>query len=253
MGGVRVTVETVGRQCGHVVLLRLPLIVVLPSSAVRTISGLPLRLVRADACCIDVFASTILLDEAGEVAGGRGVGARLVPGAWRKSAVGELGDQASGSEVSDRGQQGGDATDDVVGIGVGRLGRAGFGCGGVEQHHAGDLVGELRGEALDVQAAERVTGQHVRPGNVGASKQRVQVRGDVVTVLRAVGGVAPAATGAVVHADSWCRGPRPAQSSRGRRRTRRRPGSRTTVGLPEPVQYRCSRCPPTSISWPGIG
>src|SRR5215207_4563058 len=28
-----------------------------PVSAVRTISGLPLRLVRADACCIDVFAT----------------------------------------------------------------------------------------------------------------------------------------------------------------------------------------------------
>ena len=30
---------------------------VFSSSAVRTISGLPLRLVRADACCIDVFAT----------------------------------------------------------------------------------------------------------------------------------------------------------------------------------------------------
>jgi len=30
---------------------------VIHSSVVRTISGLPLRLVRADACCIDVFAT----------------------------------------------------------------------------------------------------------------------------------------------------------------------------------------------------
>jgi hypothetical protein len=30
---------------------------VIRSSAVRTISGLPSRLVRADACCIDVFAT----------------------------------------------------------------------------------------------------------------------------------------------------------------------------------------------------
>jgi hypothetical protein len=31
------------------------------------------------------------------------------------------------------------------------------------------------------------------------------------------------------------------------------PGSRTTVGLPEPVPCRCIRCPPTSTSCPGIG
>jgi len=32
---------------------------------------------------------------------------------------------------------------------------------------------------LDVQAAERVTGQHVRPGNMGTFEQRVQVRGNL--------------------------------------------------------------------------
>ena len=31
------------------------------------------------------------------------------------------------------------------------------------------------------------------------------------------------------------------------------PGCSTTVGLPEPVHWRCNRCPPTSISWPDIG
>jgi hypothetical protein len=40
-------------------------------------------------------------DEARKVAGGRRVSARLVPAAWRQTAVGELGDQASGSEVGD--------------------------------------------------------------------------------------------------------------------------------------------------------
>ena len=46
-----------------------------------------------------------------------------------------------------------------------------------------------------------MTGQHVRPGNVGPFQQRMQVRGNVGTVLRAVRCVAPAATSAVVHAD----------------------------------------------------
>ncbi|HET9562161.1 MAG TPA: hypothetical protein VFP01_08645 [Propionibacteriaceae bacterium] len=64
-----------------------------------------------------------------------------------------------------------------------------------------DLIRKLRGEAEYVQAAERVTGQHVRAGNVGAVKQRVQVSGNVGTVLGAVRCVAPAATGAVIHAD----------------------------------------------------
>jgi hypothetical protein len=59
------------------------------------------------------------------VAGGGGFGAGLVPGAWRKSCVGDGVEQPSGSEVTGGGRQGGDATDDVVGIGVGGLGRAG--------------------------------------------------------------------------------------------------------------------------------
>ena len=46
-----------------------------------------------------------------------------------------------------------------------------------------------------------MAGQHVGPGNVGLVEQRVQVGGDLGTVLWAVGGVAPASTGAVVHAD----------------------------------------------------
>jgi hypothetical protein len=57
VGGVNVTVETVGRQCRQVVLLRLPFVVV-PLSAVTTMSGLPLRSVRDAACCIDADPST---------------------------------------------------------------------------------------------------------------------------------------------------------------------------------------------------
>ena len=103
--------------------------------------------------------------------------------------------------MSDGRQQNGDAAEEAVGLGIGWLGGAGVGCGGVKEHHACDPVGELCGEALDVQAAEGMTGQHVRPGNVGTFEQRVQVRGNVGTVLRAVRCVAPAATSAV-HADS---------------------------------------------------
>jgi hypothetical protein len=51
-----------------------------------------------------------------------------------------------------------------------------------------------------------MTGQHVRPRNVGTFDQRVQVRGNVGTVLRAVRCVAPAATSAVIHADSGLAG-----------------------------------------------
>ena len=51
-----------------------------------------------------------------------------------------------------------------------------------------------------------MTGQHVRPRDLGTFEQRVQVRGNVGTVLRAVRCVAPAATGAVIHADSGVAG-----------------------------------------------
>src|SRR5215212_6295832 len=51
-----------------------------------------------------------------------------------------------------------------------------------------------------------MTGQHVRPRNVGTFEQRVQVRGNVGTVLRTVRSFAPAAASAVVHADSGLAG-----------------------------------------------
>jgi hypothetical protein len=109
-----------------------------------------------------------------------------------------------------------------------------------------------RKSAECVQAAERVAGQHVRARNVGAVKQRVQVRGDVGSVLGTVGCVAPAATGAVIDADFAVADTAGAIQPRSED-AEPSPGSRTTVGLPEPVQCRCSRCPPTSISWPGMG
>ena len=52
-GGLGDTVDTVGRQRGQVVLRQLPFRVVWPVSAVRTISGLPLRSVKDAASCID--------------------------------------------------------------------------------------------------------------------------------------------------------------------------------------------------------
>ena len=51
-----------------------------------------------------------------------------------------------------------------------------------------------------------MAGQHGTAQANGARSSSVQVRGNVGTVLRAVGWVAPAATGAVVHADSGVAG-----------------------------------------------
>jgi hypothetical protein len=43
-----------------------------------------------------------LLEEARQVVGGRGIGARLALSIWRKSAIVPLRDQASNSEVGNR-------------------------------------------------------------------------------------------------------------------------------------------------------
>jgi hypothetical protein len=101
VGGIGVTVEAVGRQCGQAVLLRLPFIV-----------GVSIGGVDAERLTAEVGQGRRLvnrggafekfLDVAAEVRGGRGVGTRLVPRAWRKSAERELGDQVSGSDVGDR-------------------------------------------------------------------------------------------------------------------------------------------------------
>ena len=99
--------------------------------------------------------------------------------------------------------------------------RARHGCGGVQQHQAGDLVGVLGGEGEDVEAAEGVTGQHVGPGNVGAVQQRVQVGGGLHGVLGTVGRVAPTFAGAVVHADPAVLGDARPRSTPWPRRLRR--------------------------------
>ena len=86
-------------------------------------------------------------------------------------------------------------------------GWAGLGLGAVESRSTMPATWSGNcGEALDVQAAEGMTGQHVWPRDLGTFEQRVQVRGNVGTVLRAVGCVAPATAGAVIHADSGVAG-----------------------------------------------
>src|SRR4051794_16122289 len=133
-GGVGDPVETVGRQRGHVVLL------LFPSSVVPGVGGeddqrLPVEVGQGCGLLHRGVGFDELFDVATEVARQRRVGACLALNARRKSVVGGLGEQPSGSEVSDRRHEGGDATEDVVG-GAGRQGRARLGCGGVEEHQA---------------------------------------------------------------------------------------------------------------------
>ena len=102
VGGVDVAVEAVSRQRGEVVLLRLPFIVGVSiggedDKRLTGEVGQRRRMLHRGG------ALDRLLDEAREVAGGRGIGARLVPRAWRQTAVVGVGDQAYGSEVSGRG------------------------------------------------------------------------------------------------------------------------------------------------------
>jgi hypothetical protein len=109
VGGVGVSVESVGRQCGHAVLLRLPLIVGSlvcgeDDQRLTVEAGQGRRLLHRR------VRRSILLDGAGKAAGRRGLGAGLVPGARRKSGVGERVEQTSGSEVTGRGRQGGGLT-----------------------------------------------------------------------------------------------------------------------------------------------
>ena len=93
-GVVSDPVEAVGRQSRQVLLC--PLLPCVVSGVggedderLTVKAGQGRRLLRRSG------ALAKLLDEAGEVAGGRGVGACLVPGAWWKSAVGERVEQAS--------------------------------------------------------------------------------------------------------------------------------------------------------------
>lgn len=77
-GGLGDTVGTVGRQCGHVVLRRLP------SSGVPGVCGedderLIVEVVCDAACCADLFAATNSSMKLPQVTGGRSFGARLAP------------------------------------------------------------------------------------------------------------------------------------------------------------------------------
>ena len=230
-GGVGDPVEAVGRQSGHVLLL------LLPSSAVPGVGGeddqrLPVQAGQGRGLLHRGVGFDELVDEAVEVAGQRRVGARLVlnaaAGGCRRrpgrSAVRRRGERPRGpARRRDRGRCRGDA----------RQGWARLGCGGVQEHQAGDVVRELRGEALDVQAAERVAGEHVGPGNVA--------RGRAGCAGRRRSAHRPAARRRRRSSldrrgrrrRPWCRGRRPARSRRGRRRPRpdpvpgRRWGSRS--------------------------
>src|SRR4249919_2049744 len=72
------------------------------------------------------------VEEACDIAGGGAPGTRLVAGAWRQGAVGELTDQTCRTEMSHGWQQHCDATDEVVGPGLDRRGRTRCRGGGVQ-------------------------------------------------------------------------------------------------------------------------
>ena len=115
--------------------------------------------------------------------------------------------------------------------------RGGRGRGGVDEHHAGDLVGILRGVAHHVQAAEGMPGQHVGAGDVRSVEQRVQGGRDLRAVGRRPGGVTPSASGSVVDADPGVAG------HVGRDPTEGRCGS-PAAGLEDHGRSTCSRCTP---------
>ena len=75
------------------------------------------------------------------------------------------------------------------------------GGGGVDEHHAGDLVGVPGCEGQGVEPAEGVAGDDVGAGDVRAVEQRVEVGGDRKGILGAAGVLAPPSAGPVVDAD----------------------------------------------------
>jgi hypothetical protein len=74
VGGVDAAVEAVDRQCGQVAIYRRCFL-----TAVRTMSGLPSRLVSDEACSIDADPSIDSSMRLPRWRAGRGIGARLVP------------------------------------------------------------------------------------------------------------------------------------------------------------------------------
>ena len=114
------------------------------------------------------------------------------------------------------------------------------GVHGVEQDDAADLGRIAVGIAEREHAAKRVPGEHVRPGDVRALEQDVQIARRVgarrparvaAPVTGAVVGttvVVLATSGAIKRAIAGADSPSP--------------GSRTTVGPPEPMQWMYRRC-----------
>ena len=108
--------------------------------------------------------------------------------------------------------------------------------GGIEQRHAGDLVGVAGGEREHVEPAEGMARQHVRSGNLAALQQRVQVGRDLQAVLRSVRGLAPSTTRTVVDADPGVSGYRRSDPPETRGHRRRRPARAPPWDCP----IRCS-------------
>src|SRR5215207_1298549 len=95
------TVQAVGGQCGHM-FLRRSMFRIVPGVGGEDDQRFAVEAGQGRRLLHRRVRRSILLDEACKGAGGRGVGAGLVPGAWRKSGVGERVEQAAGSEVSGR-------------------------------------------------------------------------------------------------------------------------------------------------------
>src|SRR5215204_3031023 len=104
VGGLSVTVETLGRQRGHAVLLRLPLIVGYSLICGEDDQRLTVEAGQGGRLLHRRVRHCILPDGACKGARGRRGGAGLVPGARRKSGVGDWVEQPSGAEVSGRGR-----------------------------------------------------------------------------------------------------------------------------------------------------
>src|SRR4051794_6995988 len=164
-GAVDDAVGAVGRQCGELVL----------RGVVGGVGFGPggednQRLVaevgKHGGLCSGGVGLDELVDPAGGVVGGSGLGANLVTRLRGQIAVAEAADQAHQPDTcSRRAECCNSIGDGVVGAAVvchcfGRVGLGGR-VGGVDQDHARDVVGVAVGVSEDVEAAEGVTGQHV--------------------------------------------------------------------------------------------
>ena len=115
-----------------------------PRPAVMTASGLLAKSTRVAAWWVAVAPSRKLVDVALDAAGGRHAGTGFVARSWGQAVVG-VTDQVRRTQVCSGRHQHRDAPYEVIRPICGGC-RAHHGCGGVQQHHAGDLVGVLGGE-----------------------------------------------------------------------------------------------------------